>query len=47
LSIDGLAVNFPLIRSADDSLRLVLVLGELLIVESRLDHGNDLQQTNT
>jgi len=41
LSTDAFLENFPFTKSADDSLRLVLT-PVLLIVESRLDHGNDL-----
>lgn len=43
LSTDDFLVTFPFIKSAEDSLRLVLALiTELVIVESRLAHGSDL-----
>lgn len=52
LSTEGLVGSFPLLipklKSADDSLLLVRVaVAELLIVESRLDHGSDLNRTRT
>lgn len=43
LSTEVLRASFPLIISADDSLRLVRALTVLLIVDSRLPHGNDLK----
>lgn len=43
LSTEVFRASFPLIISADDSLRLVRAPTVLLIVDSRLAHGNDLK----
>ena len=42
LSTEVFRETFPLIRSAEDSLRLVRAGAPAVIVESRRDQGNDL-----